>query len=79
VSKSYNRRAASLAKIRSARRAEQHQQDTSPKRIGIGAVTPVLCSCFMCGNPRRFNGDLTIRETRDINSFRDQIELLNQE
>jgi hypothetical protein len=26
--------------------------------------TPKVCSCFMCGNPRRFFGELTIQERR---------------
>jgi hypothetical protein len=33
-----------------------------PRRAGILAHTPALCSCWMCGNPRKFNGRLTIQE-----------------
>lgn len=25
----------------------------TPRSIGIAGTTPVPCSCFMCGNPRR--------------------------
>jgi hypothetical protein len=36
----------------------------SARRVGMYSKTPKLCSCFMCGNPRRFRGELTIQERR---------------
>ena len=30
------------------------------KEIGRKACTPCNCSCYMCGNPRKFTGELTI-------------------
>ena len=36
------------------------------------ADTPKLCSCYMCGNPRRF-GFLTLDEQRADADFRDQL------
>ena len=32
------------------------------KEIGRKACTPSNCSCYMCGNPRKFTGELTIEE-----------------
>jgi hypothetical protein len=34
------------------------------RRVGMYSKTPKICSCFMCGNPRRFHGELTIQEHR---------------
>jgi hypothetical protein len=36
----------------------------SARRVGMYSKTPKICSCFMCGNPRRFRGELTIQERR---------------
>lgn len=39
-----------------------------------GAVidTPAPCSCWMCGNPRRYLGELTVQERRWIQEVDDQ-------
>ena len=34
------------------------------RRVGMYSKTPKICSCFMCGNPRRFLKELTIQERR---------------
>lgn len=36
------------------------------RRVGMYAKTPKICSCFLCGNPRRFIGEPTIQERRAI-------------
>jgi len=40
----------------------------SPRSIGITTKTFTLCSCFMCGNPRKYYGNAkasrTIQELR---------------
>jgi len=36
----------------------------SARRVGMYSKTAKICSCFMCGNPRRFHGELTIQERR---------------
>lgn len=45
-------------------------KDPSCKRLGKHAKTPTMCSCFMCGNPRKFNGNsktsLTIQELKAL-------------
>lgn len=35
-----------------------------PGRVGLYANTPAVCSCWMCGNPRRYFGELSIQEQR---------------
>ena len=35
-----------------------------PRQLGRVAQTRQLCSCWMCGNPRHFSGELTLQERR---------------
>ncbi|AWN08709.1 hypothetical protein HOT33_gp048 [Escherichia phage Gostya9] len=28
--------------------------EESPKRLGLITTTPCICSCWMCGNPRKY-------------------------
>lgn len=39
-------------------------EERTPRRVGIHAATPKVCSCFMCGNPRRYEGEKTVQERR---------------
>lgn len=39
----------------------QWQRETARKLAAHGK----LCSCHMCGNPRRHHGEITIQERRD--------------
>ena len=39
--------------------------DETPRMIGIKAHTPALCSCHMCGNPRKYWKEKTIQEKRE--------------
>lgn len=48
-----------------ARMLDCHQdQRRRLKFLGMLAETPKLCSCWMCGNPRRHLGELTLQEVR---------------
>jgi hypothetical protein len=38
--------------------------DLSEREQGMVVATPRLCSCVMCGNPRRHLGEKTIQERR---------------
>ena len=40
--------------------------DLPPRRVGLYSRTPKVCSCFMCGNPRRFHQEPSIQERRAI-------------
>lgn len=49
----------------------------SPREIGIVARTPALCSCDMCGNPRRHDvyGDpRTLQEIKADLDYEEQLE-----
>lgn len=39
------------------------------KRLGIVVQHPKMCSCMGCGNPRKWFGDRTIAELRDLDRF----------
>jgi hypothetical protein len=41
------------------------RDDQTPRMIGIKAHTPALCSCYMCGNPRKYWKEKTIQERRN--------------
>jgi hypothetical protein len=36
----------------------------TPKEAGMFANHGKVCSCWMCGNPRHFHGELTLQERR---------------
>ncbi len=47
-----------------------HRDNT--RRLGQIAGTRTPCSCWMCGNPRKYFNDLTVQERRlcgDFNEF----------
>jgi hypothetical protein len=54
-----------VARLKKARRLDfgvpPSDQD-DPRRIGRHVTTPAACSCWMCGNPRRFFKDKTVQE-----------------
>jgi len=42
-----------------------------PKLLAKAVDTPCPCSCWMCGNPRRYFGELTRPERRELLEFRE--------
>ena len=42
----------------------------TPRMIGIKAHTPAMCSCHMCGNPRKYWKEKTIQERRNESNIR---------
>lgn len=44
----------------------------SPAQWGKVSATPALCSCWMCGNPRKYYGDRTIQELRALQAVDDK-------
>jgi hypothetical protein len=36
----------------------------NPQVIGLWSTTRALCSCWMCGNPRKFIGEYTRQEMK---------------
>ena len=52
-------------RLRAKRRAYLSMPKTSTARtIGMLLHTSTLCSCWMCGNPRKHFGKATIQERR---------------
>lgn len=43
------------------------------RRSGAIAQTRALCSCWMCGNPRKYFGDITLQERRLQDEAQDEI------
>lgn len=41
------------------------------RHVGMLAMTRVPCSCWMCGNPRRYLGERTVQERRAWQAERD--------
>lgn len=41
-----------------------HSVPLSPSALGKVADTPCLCSCFMCGNPRKWHGEPSFQELK---------------
>lgn len=38
--------------------------EVKTRRMGKIVATPAPCSCFMCGNPRKYFSELTLQERR---------------
>jgi hypothetical protein len=36
------------------------------RRVGLHAGTGCVCSCWMCGNPRRYFGERAVQERRAL-------------
>ena len=50
--------------------------EVTPRMVGTASNHGKLCSCHMCGNPRKFNNELTMQEKKfydKVNSFRDDL------
>jgi len=60
--------------LRQCRRWSISGQFLTPRFIGRAGVTPVPCSCFMCGNPRRKakgKERLTMQERKGLVAMKD--------
>ncbi len=50
------------ARVKNNRRSYWNIGDGSVRSKGVIAQTPCLCSCYMCGNPRRYGGYISKQE-----------------
>lgn len=50
------------AKQLARHKLEEWITPVTDRSVGIHAQTTVPCSCWMCGNPRRFSGEVTRQE-----------------
>lgn len=53
-----------------------HSRDLweEPRYLGMAVSTPKVCTCWMCGNPRRWHDELTMQERRSNDGLRYGIE-----
>lgn len=51
-----------VAKARARRQLMEWEVPPTPTRVGLHAGTRAICSCWMCGNPRRYEGERTRQE-----------------
>lgn len=40
--------------------------NSTDRNIGIESDTPKRCSCWKCGNPRKYFGELSLQEQREF-------------
>ena len=79
----YRRDREKISKIRAIRKIkvdkieiEGKTTDRSEDKVFIGKMTSThgaLCSCSMCGNPRKYSKEITKQEKRSNEDFREQI------
>ena len=79
----YRRDREKISKIRAIRKAKANKweikgktTDQSEDKVFIGKMTSThgaLCSCSMCGNPRRYFKEITKQEKRANEDFCEQI------
>lgn len=41
------------------------------RQLGIVVHTPAICSCWMCGNDRKYQDERTIQERRQMQDIED--------
>ncbi|MFY2597001.1 hypothetical protein ACOTHJ_13845 [Achromobacter xylosoxidans] len=56
---------------RAGHRLMRDQQ--TPKAIGMHAATPASCSCHVCGNPRKYRGEVTMQERKFMDVSREYL------
>ncbi len=66
-------RCAHLARIKRQRRYYRGQAlALAPKQVGKAAQCAAVCSCWMCGNPRKYGGERTVQERRWMQAVDDE-------
>ena len=59
-----DREALRIRRKRGIIMARRYRNQLTPRNIGLLGTTPRPCSCWMCGNPRRYFGQPTMQERR---------------
>jgi hypothetical protein len=65
-------RRAERARIKRNRRCWWGRKLESGAELGRVIDTPTPCSCWMCGNPRRWVGERTFQERRRLQEINDE-------
>lgn len=59
---------------------EYYLRDNKERRLGILRKTKCPCSCWMCGNPRRHLGEITLAEKKeDLSETEQRAEFLEDQ
>lgn len=56
-------RRAQIARLK-AKRRRYYNGARDERELGRWVWTATVCSCWMCGNPRRFSGERTVQKRR---------------
>lgn len=68
-------RRAQIKRVKKARKVYfTYSWNPSPTRLGKLVHTAKACSCYMCGNPRRYHDGITVQEIK--HDAREAYELL---
>lgn len=63
------------ARLKNARRHyHRMDQEATARQVGRAFQAPAKCSCWLCGNQRKFNGELSIQEQRQLQTFNEYID-----
>jgi hypothetical protein len=54
------------------RKHDFHSGNTR-KSLKKHVITPVVCSCWMCGNPRKYHKSLTLQEHRSLLNLKESL------
>lgn len=50
-------------------RYQSSSEGIDPRLLGINSNTKAICSCVMCGNSRKYFGEITIQEKRHLDIY----------
>ena len=63
--KAWRRKQEVRKKKKVVREYDKWWGDWDSKSIGLKSHTPCGCSCYMCGNPRKYYNEKTIQELKN--------------
>lgn len=83
MSRSKQFRLHQISRIKHQRQHYWHSIDlyfgTSQKYVSMTVITPCRCSCFMCGNPRKWFHKITVHEKRHLDILHDEMKELDDD
>lgn len=74
LTKTFRRSARRFRRMTKIRKRLRYSWPSSGSMRGVGLLSKTItpCSCFMCGNRRKFEGPL-LSEKRNMDKFREQL------
>lgn len=61
-------------RIKVARKSYWSWDKKPPRVLGMLVHTAALCSCHMCGNPRKYRNELTMQELTHLDIIKSYLE-----